>query len=178
MCLNDLAWLFYGDKQLDATENTASRAINLIPEKGNEYFFCQLHRLLGLVHRAKGDNEKAIHYFQTALKIASPLNVNDELFWNHYNLAGLFRDEDKFDDANSHIQQAKSLVVHETYRLGRGMEMQALIWYRQRRLEEAKSEALQALQAYEKLGVAEDVEHCRDLLQNIERAVENRLTRF
>jgi hypothetical protein len=50
------------------------------------------------------------------------------------------------------------------------MELQALIWYQQGRLEEAKSEALRAVDVYGKLGAAKDVEDCRELLQEIEKA--------
>jgi hypothetical protein len=41
-------------------------------------------------------------------------------------------------------------------------------WHRQHRFEEAKSEALRALDAFEKLGAADDVERVRELLQQID----------
>ena len=172
--LNDLAWLYFGDEQFDAAENTASRATNLIPEKGNESIFCQLHRLLGKIHESKGEKEKAIHHFQTAIGIASPFKWDYELFWNHYSLAKLFRNAGEFDDANTHIKQAKSVAAHEAYKLGHGIKLQADIWYRQGRFEEAKSEALHALEVYQKLGAATDVGDCRDLLQKIERTMGGR----
>jgi hypothetical protein len=56
------------------------------------------------------------------------------------------------------------------------MELQARIWYRQRRLEDAKSEALGALEIFEKLGAAEDLGDCRTLLRDIEEAMESRST--
>ena len=176
-CLNDLAWLLFSNEQLDAAEHTASRAIELLPEKGGESDTCQLHRLLGKIHKSKGQKEKAIHHFQTALEIASPINLDGEIFWNHCNIAGLFLDEDKFDDANAHIERAKSHSTNNPYELARGMKLQAEIWYREGRLGEAKSEALHALEVYEKLGVAKDTGYCRDFLRKVEEAMESRKTR-
>jgi len=46
---------------------------------------------------------------------------------------------------------------------------QAKFRYDQGRLGEAKSEALRAADVFEKLGAAEDLEECRDLLRGIER---------
>jgi len=48
------------------------------------------------------------------------------------------------------------------------MELQAYFWYQQDKLEQAKSEALRAVDIYEKLGAAQDVEGCRQLLQRID----------
>jgi tetratricopeptide (TPR) repeat protein len=170
-CLSFLARLLLADQQLDAAENAASRALDLIEEKGQEFRACHLHRLLGNIHLSKGEKEKAIHHFKTALGIASPPNWHDELFWNHYYLAGLFRDEKELDEANAHITQAKSHAFDDTYKLGYAMQLQASIWYRQHRLEDAKSEALRALGVYEKVG-AGDMGGCRELLQVIGQAIE------
>jgi tetratricopeptide (TPR) repeat protein len=166
--------LLLSDKQLDAAEEAASRAIDLFPEKGEEYLVCQSHRVLGDIYRSSGKSEKAIHHFETALGIASNFNWPDELFWNHYLLAVLFRDEGRFGDAHAHIELAKSHVDDGSYNLGRAMEMKARIWYRQSELEEAKSEALRAKEIYEKLGAAKDLGDCIELLQEIEKAMESR----
>ena len=56
------------------------------------------------------------------------------------------------------------------------MDMQAWIWYQQGRLEEANAEALRAVEVFEKLGAASDVERCRNILQNIELAMEDSST--
>ena len=176
LALNDLAWLLFDDNQLDAAQDAASRGIDLIPEKGHEYIVCQLHRVLGKIYQSKGESKKAIHHYQTSLRISSPLNANGELFFIHYSLADMFRNQDKLDDANTHVQQAKSFAVHDKYNLGRGMIMQAEIWHRQGRLEEAKLEAMHALEACENLGVKVEAEGCRDLLQKIERTMEIRAT--
>ena len=52
------------------------------------------------------------------------------------------------------------------------MELHAWIWHRQGRLEEAKSEALRAIDVYGRIGAGKDVEDCRNLLQKIEKAVD------
>ena len=178
ICLNDLAWLLFDNKQLDDAENAASRAIDLVPENGQGYLVCQIHRVLGKIYHSKGEREKAIHHFKIVLGIASPPNWHDVLFWTHYALVLLFRDEGEFDDANAHTERAKLCAVDDTYKLGRAMHLQAGVWYRQRKLEEAKSEALHALEIYEQLGSTKDAAICRDFLQKIERAIESRATQL
>jgi len=165
--LGFLAWSLRGDGQLDAAEEAALRAIDLLPEEGEQFQVCESHRALGQIYRSKGDTEKAIHHFEVALGIASPLNWHDLLFWLHYELAGLFHDEDRLDDAHTHIKYAKSHTADSAYRLGLATEQQAKVLYKQDRLEEARSEVLRAADIYEKLGAAKDVEDCRDLLRDI-----------
>ena len=169
--LNQLTWLYLGDGQLDAAANAASRVIDL-SGKGQEYSLCQTRRALGHICRRKGEKEEAIEHFGAALRTASHFNWQDELFGIHRDLAQLFLAEDKLDDANTHIGQAKSHAVDNAYNLAHGAELQARIWYRQHRLEDARFEALGALEIYEKLGVARKAEVCRKLLQEIEQTVE------
>ncbi|KAF9780525.1 hypothetical protein BJ322DRAFT_1213636 [Thelephora terrestris] len=173
VCLDSLASLFLQDSQLDAAEDTALGKISLLPEKGQEFNLCQSHRLLGKIYRRKGDKDKAVHHFNSALTIAFPSNWQGELFWIHYEMAEMFRDEGEFDDANAHIERAKSLTADNAYNMGCGMEMQAHIWYRQHRLEDARFEALGALEIYERLGAAKDVGGCQRLFQMIEQAMES-----
>ena len=178
-CLRALAHLLLSDKQTDAARNAASRAINLIMEKHQEYLQSLLHRILGRIHRSKGEKEEAIYHFETALRIASPFNWHDILFWTHFNLAELFGDGGKSEEESAHIEQAKLHAVDGSlrYELGRAMQRQAEVWYRQLRLEDAKSEALHSLEIYEKIGAAEGVRSSGYLLQNINRAMEERSTR-
>ena len=170
-CLEELARSLLDDNQLGAAEDTTLRIIDLLPGKGEEFPLCRSHQILGQIHCSKREKEKAIHHFKTALTIASPFNWPRELFWVHLRMAELFRDEDEFNDANTHVEQAKLYAADNPYDLGRGMEMQARIWYRQRRLEDARSEALRALETLEKLGAANDAEDCKGLLQQIEEAI-------
>ena len=172
-CLKDLASLFFQDDQLDAAEDTTSRAINLAMDKGDEFLVCQLHRILGLVYQSKGEKEKAIYHLETSIRIASPQNWHSVLFWGHHDLALLFREEGEFDEALSHAEQARSYTANDKLKLGSAMQVQASIWYRQRRLDEAKSGALHALEIFEELGAAGDVEECSELLQKIKLAIKN-----
>jgi tetratricopeptide (TPR) repeat protein len=173
-CSSDLAWLLLDDEQLDAAEKVASHAIDLTPEADQEIIVCRLHRVLGTIFQYKGEKKKAIHHLKTAIAIVSPLNVHDELFWTYLGLAMLFRDDGEFDVASAHTEQAKLHSANEVLKLGRAMQMQAGIWYRQRRLEEAKSEASHAVGILEKLGASRDAGNCRELLQAVEQAMENR----
>jgi tetratricopeptide (TPR) repeat protein len=177
-CLSGLAVLLIEGEQPDAAEKAASRAIDLVPEKGQEYLVCTLHRILGKINRSRGEKEKALHHFETSLRIASPFNWRHMLFWTHYSLAQLFGDRSELDDESSHIERAKSHAVDGAmqYELGRAMQMRAEVWYRQLRFEDAKLEALDAVQVCEKLGDEEGVRICRSLLQEVERALKNSLT--
>ena len=163
-CLLELAWLLKGDEQLDAAEETASRAITLLPDSGQEYLTCRLRRTLGEIYSCKGERERAIHHFETAVAIASPFNWHHILFWNHQSLALLFLGEDGFDDAQASIDRAKLHTAGNPYFLGCAMRVQARIWYRQHRLEDATSDALRAIEIFEQLGAADDGRACKMLV--------------
>ena len=167
-CLIDLAWLLCEDGQLDAAEEAASRAIGLVLGNGNQYLVCESHQILGKIHAFKGEAEKAIHQLQVALEIATSFNWEDKQFCAHYALAQLFLEEGRPNDASTHVERAKSYTTDSTYYLGRAMELQAQACYDQHLLEEAKSEALRAVDVYEKLGAVEDMAECRLFLQWIE----------
>jgi len=177
-CLNKLAWVLFRDGQLDAAENAASRAINLILEKGEEFLLCELHRVLGNIYQFKGDKKKAIFHFETAIGIASQFNWHGHLFWVHHDLAQLFLREREFSHANTHIELAKSHTADDAYRLVHVIKLQANGWYLQDKLEDAKSETLHALEIYEKFGAAKNAEVCRELLQMIEQEMQNRSASF
>ena len=166
-CLIKLAWLLCEDDQLDAAEEAGFRAIKLLPEKGEEFQVCQSHRVLGEIFTSKGETEKAIHHFKTALGIASSFNWNNDQFWIHHGLAMLLRDDYEFDDAHAHVERAKSYAVDNEYYLGRAILLQARIYYRQGRLEDATAEALRASKILEKFW--DSLEGCKTLLQDIER---------
>jgi len=152
----------------DAAEEAASRAINLLPETGNEYLVSQCHHCLGTIYQSKGEIEKAIRHFEAAIGTASSFGWHYELFRNHYFLALLFSSQGRSNDADAHVQHAKSHTINNAYNLGRSMYLQANIWCQQSRTEQAKSEALRAIEVFEKLGVASSVEACRELLRMID----------
>ena len=166
-CFITLAFLLCMDGQLDAAEEAAFRAIELLPEKG-EPRVCEAHRILGGIYREKGDTEKAVHHFELNLKIASSLNFLRELFWTHFFLAIILADEGGLSDAHAHLEQAKSHVVDDAYLLARASGLQAVFWNEQYMFEKAKSEALRALSTFEKLGATGDAEDIRKLLGEID----------
>ena len=171
-CLCSLTPLLYEVGQLDAAQETASRAIDLM-QNGQEFIVCKSHRFLGDIYHSKGERWKAIHHYDAAREIAFTSNWREQLFLIYYALARLFRDEDEFIDAHYHIEQAKSYAIGDAYHLGWATELQARIWYRQRKLEDAVSEASRAREIYVELGATKDAEDCRKLLRKIEEATKN-----
>jgi len=173
-CLEHLAWLLCGDNQLDAAEEAISRAINLLPEEGEQFLVSGCQYTLGNLYQKRGNREKAIHHFEAALGIASSFNWNNMLHWVHSFLARLFYDEGRFDDAYAHIGHAKSHAVndHDTFLLAGVTEVQAGFLRRQHRFEEAKSEALDSLELFQKLGAAKQVERVGKLLLQIDSDAE------
>ena len=169
-CLIHLAFLLLQDKQLDAAEEAATRSINLLG-KGQEFTLCDSHKILARILCSKGERGEAIRHYNIALGIANAFNWHRHIFWTHYAIAMLFFDEGEFDNAHTHIIQAKDHALDNKYYLGRVMEERARIWHRQDRHEDAMSEILCALEMYRKLGVAIHVERCTVLLQDIERSM-------
>jgi len=169
-CLIKLAWVLHDDGQLDDAEEAASRAVVLLPEKGEEFLVCQCHHLLGTIYRSKGVTKKAVHHLEVALGIATPFNWLNLLFWIQYCMAQLSSDEGRFGDAYAHVEQAKLHATNgnDTYTLARAMWLQAEVWHTQHRFEEARSEALGAVEMFEKLGAAVDLRLARELLQQVD----------
>ena len=173
--LRRLAQLLYEDGQLDNAEEAASQAIDLSGQ-GNLFTVCKCYTLLGNICHSRGETEKAIKHFETALGIASTSNWHDRLFSINCNLAKLFSDKNRFDEAHAHIGLAKSHAVNNPYQLGLAMMLQARFWHEERRLEEAKSEALRAVGVFEKLGATRDLEECSNLVQDIEKEMKKPVT--
>ena len=171
--LQCLAMLLHNNSQLNAAEEAVSRALILLSRKGEEFEICQSHRLLGDICRSKGEIEKAKDHFKTALKVASLFGWHAQQFFILHSLAILFFDEDRLDDAQAHVERAKVHTVDNPYWLAHTMWLQARIWYKQHRLEEAKAEALRAADAYEKLGALQDLETCKELLRTIREAMKS-----
>jgi tetratricopeptide (TPR) repeat protein len=170
-CMEGLAWLYLEDGQLDAAEETASRALNLFSKKGDQYWICGAHRLLGVIYHSKGETEKAIRHFEVALGSAYSSDSRNQLYRIHFRLVWLFLDEDRLEKAQAHVEHAKSYALNHSYHLADVTGLQAELWYRQGRFEEARSEGLRAADAYERLGAAKDLKGCRRLLQKIERKI-------
>jgi tetratricopeptide (TPR) repeat protein len=166
--LLELARLLCCDKQLDAAEEAAFQSIDLLSADGDYFDICKGHRALSDIYRSKGETDKAIKHYETALGFASSFNWDHQQFQILHSLAELFYDQGRLDDAHIHIGRAKLHTVNDTYNLGRAMELQARIWDKQGRVEEARSEALCAVGVFERLGTVRELEGCRGLLQDIE----------
>ena len=166
-----LAALLHADNQLDAAETAVSRAINYFQDEDDHHQVHYCHSVLGDIHRSKGETEEAIDHYETALKIASTYNWQDAQSSNHYDLGVLFRNQGRFDDAHAHLEQAKSHTTSDAEYVGHAMELQAEMWCSERKFQEARSEVLQAIALYERIGVTTDVERCRAILQNIEQGM-------
>ena len=171
-CSIKLAWLLNSDNQFGAAEEAAFRAINLLSEKGEQFWVCQSHRALGEIYRSKGETKKAIHHYELALGITSSFNWHDLQFWINYELAVLFIGEGGFDDAHAHLEQAKLHTVNSARNLGLAIVLQAVVLHKQRKLEEAKSQALRAADIFENVGAAKDVEDCRIFVQRIQKELD------
>ena len=175
-CLVQLAFLLVEDNQFDAAEEVASSVINLIPNEGIQFAVCKSHHILGKVYQSKGEVAEAVSHYDRALMVASSFDWRDQMFWAHYALAELFRDEGRFDDAHGHLEHAKSHVTNDAYQMGRTMRLQARVSFKQRRFEEARSEAHKAVNIFEKIGAAKDAEECRKVIQDIQMELGGFLT--
>ena len=167
-CLITLAESLGSDNQLNAAEEAVSRAIDLLSETDDQFLLCRSHDTLGNIYRSKGETGKAIHHHEVALRIASSFSWHSLPFSINHSLAVLFLREGRFEDAQVHVDRAKSHAVDHAYKLGWAMQLQAEVWYKQHRLEEARSEALRAAEIYERLGAATSLEYCRQPLRRIE----------
>ena len=172
-CLSRLASLLLGDQQFNAAEEAAIRSINLLGN-GQEYKLCDSHRILARILRSKGETGEAIRHYNTALEIANTFNWHDHLFWTHYEMATLFHNEGEFDDADTHVAQAKDHALDNKHHLGRAMETRAQMLRGRGRYEDAASEALCAIDMYREPGAASHLERCTTLLQDIERSMKSR----
>ena len=165
-CLLILASLLRVDKQLDAAEEAATRAMDL-SENRDQYRLCECHKALGNIQRSKGNAEKAVHHFEESLRIASSINLRGELSETHLGLAGLYIEQDKLNEAQTHIEHAKSLAQHDMLILGHAFDLGARVLFKRKRVEEAMSEALRALAIFEELGATLSAEGTRQLLEEI-----------
>ena len=95
ICFIRLAFFLCPDKQLDAAEEAAFRAIDLLTGEDGKNLVCKSHCALGQIYRSKGEIEKGIHHYEVAIGIASPFDWNDDLFCG----------EDRPDDAQVHVER-------------------------------------------------------------------------
>ena len=70
-----LAWALHDDNQLDAAEEAASSAVDLLLKKGQQVLVCRSYRVLGNIYCSRDKIEEAIHHLEVATGIASSLNL-------------------------------------------------------------------------------------------------------
>ena len=166
-CSNDLAYLLYDDNQLDAAEEAAQQSISLLPNRDDEYVFSKACHLLGNIYCSRGETEKAIEQHEAALWIESSSDWHSWQFGMYYSLAEECYNQRRFNDAHTRLEYAKSHIITPIY-LGYIMWLQAKVLFQQDGFEEAKSEALGAVDVFEKLGASKKAEACRQFLKRIE----------
>jgi len=171
-----LGLLLLSVEQLAAAEEAAFQAIDLLQGKGEEYVVSRCHILLSRVYGSRGEKEKAIKHSEVGLRATSSFTPPNMLFWDCFILANSSYQEGRFDDATVHIEHAKSYTVGSLYNQGHAMEIQARTWYQQNRLEEAKSEALGAIDAFEKIGATKNEQQCRETLRMIKTKIDSQST--
>ena len=155
-------------EQLYTAEEAALRAIDLLPEEGEQLWVYESHRVLGQIYQSKDEMEEAVRHLEMALRIASSLNQTLLLFGVYYDLADMFSRRGKFGDAQIHVEHTKSFAANNAYNLARTSLLQARLWYKQDMFGEARSEALAALENFEKLGSADYAGDARRLLRQID----------
>jgi hypothetical protein len=170
--LNSIVRLLLNDKDVNAAEKIAESIKLREKNKEDLVQICASHQLLVEIYRSKGNEKMAAYHHGEVLRIASSFHRPYYLFWAHYSTAALFFDEAGFDDAQVHVEQAKLRALDSPFRLGHAVHLQALIWYRRRRLQDAASEAVHAQKIFEKLGNSRLVEICKTLLKDIKGEVE------
>jgi tetratricopeptide (TPR) repeat protein len=138
---------------------------------GQQFLLCECHRVLSNVYHSEGDRGKAIEHLEVALAISSH-SLDDQMFRIHATLVVLFTERGRLDDAGAHLNQARLHARSNPLNLAHMMELQAYVWYEQRRFEEAGFEALRAVHSFERLGAAVHVESCRKFLGTIWAKIE------
>ena len=167
--LQCLAFLFAKDNQLDA----ASRAIKLSSDESLAY---EHHHILSHIYNSRGEAEASICHHETALRIASSLNSDQQVPILRC-LARLLLEEERFDDVQVHLEHLKSHTANNPFGLGQAMLLQAYAWFRQNRFEEAKAEVLCAISLCERIGVSENLlVEWKNLLRDIGKTVNDRVT--
>ena len=149
--LGCLAFLYTQDSLTTAAE-FSSRAVDLSSGKRQQSRICDYHLVLGL--GCDGDMEGQIGHLTKALDIALSLNSLEKQTLIFFHLIGLFIDADRLNEAQAHIERLKLKVINSPLEMAVTTMLQALVWYKEGRLDQAKSEALRGLDLYKKLGAS------------------------
>jgi tetratricopeptide (TPR) repeat protein len=171
-CLIQLAGLFFDRGLLDAAGEIASRAIPFL-KNDEQYNLCEVHTLLGRVYGFKRNPKKAIEHFMVSLAITSSRGWHSQTALVHSFLGVVLSDAGMFDDAGTHLELARSHAVNNQLESVHTIKLQAYIWFKQHRFEEAESEYLRALDAYERLGDITNASECRGFAESARQKIDH-----
>ena len=168
-CHTCLSSLFRCAGRLDDAEKSESQAIGLIDalmptaDSTSRGF---LHGFLCEIYSCRGDTGKVIFHLEATLRVAS---TRGDRFQSHCELARIYIVEGRFDDAEAHVEHAGSLAANGSSESGSLMLLRARLLRGQGKFEEARSEALRALDLVEEFGGGDHVEEVKDLLYSIDK---------
>ena len=164
--LQHLALLFVEVKQVNAAEEAASHAINLLPNEPGDSTHCEHHHILAHICESRGESEEAISHFEKALGIPSSA---EKQMKNLYCFSRLLLDEEWLCYAQACLNQIKSCDTYDPHPPSGAEIRQAYILFVQGRFEEAKFQLLHIVGENEKVGGSpKSIEECKVLLQVIE----------
>jgi len=152
--LRCLAWLLAEDGQVDAAEEAITRANDFCSDEPTQP---EHYHVLGHISLARGKTGEAISHHETALGIATSLNSSRQTQSQIIRcLVHLLLKEGRFDDAQAHLEFLKSDAANDIVSLGLAAAIQACVWRRQGRAEEAEAEIARVVVIYQKMGVPAD----------------------
>ena len=135
-----LAWLLAGDGQVDAAEEAASHAANLLSDKPSQSQLCWHYHALGYICDARGEMEAAINHYEKAFKIASSSDLHYEQVVFLRCLVAALLIEQRFDDTRVYLERLKSNGANDTVSLVMAAVIRTCVWCQQGRFKEAMSE--------------------------------------
>ena len=172
--LRCLAWLLAEDGQADAAEEAITRATGI---SSSESAQSEHDHILGHVSLARGEMGAAITHHEKALGIAASLNSREGKSLIIRCLVHLLLKEGRFDDAQVHLEFLKSDAANDIVSLGLAALVQACVWRRQGRVEEAEAELSRVAGVYQKMGVSADfMERCNAFRRQIDERMNNQGT--
>jgi len=116
-----LAFVLFDSGWLSAAEEPASRAIDLFLNQGSNLGSAMSPSLGDYIDTAQ--EREGRRPFSSSPRLATHSTGAIQLFLIRECLVWLFLNEGRFDDAQSHIEHAKSITIDNEYFLGRATEL-------------------------------------------------------
>ena len=176
-CWAQLAQLLsqYGELD-DSLVEDATRKIALLSENSSHSSLVPYHRALGHIYRSKGNTTKAVEHLKMSAEIASLRGLRFASFWSYHALVFIFCETGRSDDAIVNLELAKHQAANNAFLSAHVIVLQAGIYGIQGRFEEAESEFLRAVDAFEKLGAVTDTASCQesaDIIRKVRAGIFN-----